>query len=469
MSEAPLWSLTATQLARGFREQLFTPLDALAAVRRRTDEANPEINAVIAVDWAAAETAAAQATARWRAGAPLSPLDGTPLTVKDNLHAAGLPATWGSAVYRDFTPPEDEPAVARLRRAGAVIFGKTNVPEFTLQGYTSNLLFGATRNPHAPSRTPGGSTGGGAAAVAAGFGPLAIGTDAGGSLRRPAAHCGLFALKPSIGQIARSGGFPQILSDFEVIGPIARRVEDLIAAFSILRGHDSRDFRSLAALAPPSDFPAAPRIGYFGGIGAAPIDPQITKASDDFAEALRRGGARLEPIACPFDLEAINVAWRTIAGVGLAWHLQRLPHDPASLGANALAMAAGGGERTTVEYLDALAAAAHARVKVAELFARFDMLLCPATAALAWPAEEAFPASIDGKSAGPRGHAIFTSWMNVAGLAAATVPIAMTRDAGGIGMQFVAAPSRDWDLLQFLLASPEIRALSPAGLSKGLD
>jgi aspartyl-tRNA(Asn)/glutamyl-tRNA(Gln) amidotransferase subunit A len=465
--DAPLWTLTAAQLAGGFREGIFTPVDVLAAIRDRHDETNPKINAVIAVDWVGANAAAAQSSARWRAGAPLSLLDGTPLTIKDNLYAAGLPATWGSAAYRDFIPPEDEPAIARLRKAGAIIVGKTNVPEFTLQGYTSNALFGTTRNPHALSRTPGGSTGGGAAAVAAGIGPIAIGTDGGGSLRRPAAHCGLFALKPSIGQIARSGGFPQILSDFEAIGPIARTVEDLLSAFSIMRGYDPHDSRSLAALAPRNDYPVAPRIGYFPRVGAAPVDPQIAKASDDFARALTASGAELELIASPFDLEAINAAWAMIASAGLAWHLRGLPHDPVSLGANAVAMAAVGAQCTAAEYIDALAATVDARVKAAALFDRFDILLCPATAALAWPAHEAFPPSIDGKPVGPRGHAIFTGWMNVAGLAAATIPIAMTNDAGGVGMQFVAATGRDMDLLCFLLTSPTIGALSPSGLSRG--
>jgi aspartyl-tRNA(Asn)/glutamyl-tRNA(Gln) amidotransferase subunit A len=130
-------------------------------------------------------------------------------------------------------------------------------------------------------------------------------------------------------------------------------------------------------------------------------------------------------------------------------------------------MAASGTQRTLAEYLDALAVALAARASAAALFERFDMLLCPAIAALAWPAEQAFPSWIDGKPAGPRGHAIFTGWMNVAGLCAAAIPVAMTPDSGGIGMQLVAAPGRDLDLLAFLLNSPAIRALGPAGLSRG--
>lgn len=280
--EAPLFALTAAQL------DLFTP--SVAAVRQRLDKTNPAINAAIAVDWVVAQAA-------------LSLLDVVPSTIKDNLNVARLPATWCSAADRDYAPEDDEPAVARLREAGAAMLGKPNAPEFTLQGYTSNALFGATHNPHALSRTPGGSTGGGAAAVAADMGPIAIGTDGGGSIR-PAADRGLFALKPSIGQITRS--LPPILSDFEVIGSIARSVEDLTTAFSILRRYDPRGPKLLANFAPRSDF---------------------SRAADSY---------KADCLATPLDLETVNAAWVTIANAGLAWHLRRLPHDQASLGADAL-------------------------------------------------------------------------------------------------------------------------------------
>jgi aspartyl-tRNA(Asn)/glutamyl-tRNA(Gln) amidotransferase subunit A len=171
MSDNPLWSLTAATLVAGFTSGRFTPTDALHAVLDRLDHVNPMLNAVIAVDRAGAMAAAEASAARWRAGAALSALDGVPVTIKDNLFLAGLPATWGSRLYAGFVPDHDEPAVARLRGAGCVLFGKTNVPEFTVQGYTSNLVFGTTTNPHAPGRTPGGSTGGGAGGGGAGGGP----------------------------------------------------------------------------------------------------------------------------------------------------------------------------------------------------------------------------------------------------------------------------------------------------------
>ncbi len=240
----PLSSLTAAELAAAYRAGKFSPVDAINAVLRRLDEVNPSINAVVSVDREGALRAAEESALRWRAGRPLSSIDGVPISVKDNLHVAGMRATWGSRLLEYFVPDADEPPIAKLRAAGSILFAKTNVPEFTLQGYTSNAIFGTTFNPHAPGMTPGGSTGGGAAAVAAGLGPIAIGTDGGGSIRRPAAHCGLFALKPSIGSVARYGGFPQILSDFEVIGILARTANDLESVMSIVEVPDARDPRS---------------------------------------------------------------------------------------------------------------------------------------------------------------------------------------------------------------------------------
>lgn len=459
MGKGELWALSAAELAQGYRTGAFTPVEALAAVHARIDTENGDINAIIAEDREAARQAAERSAKRWATGGPLSKLDGVPVTIKDNLHAAGLPATWGSRLYQGFQPSEDEPPVARLRQAGAVFVGKTNVPEFTLQGYTDNLLFGVTRNPLAPALTPGGSTGGGAAAVAAGMGPLALGTDGGGSLRRPAAHCGLYAMKPSIGQVARAGGFATILADFEVVGPVSQTAEDLRTAFDLLAGHDGRDLRSLAAEAPTEPFAGKPRIGFFRGVGDAPVDARIVRAAEDFATALAAEGCRIEDMAAPFAADRVNAAWGTVAATGLAWHLSRFQEADTLVGDNARATAARGRQVSAIGYLDALEACAAIRSEAAKPFEAFDLLLCPTTAALAWPAEEAFPPMIDGREAGPRGHALFTAWANVAGLCAVSVPVGVT-DAGGIGMQLIAAPGRDRALLDFITHLPNIKGRS---------
>jgi aspartyl-tRNA(Asn)/glutamyl-tRNA(Gln) amidotransferase subunit A len=366
----------------------------------------------------------------------------------------------------DFIPDGDEPAIALLRAAGLVLFGKTNVPEFTLQGYTSNLVFGTTFNPHASGKTPGGSTGGGAAAVAAGIGPLAMGTDGGGSLRRPASHCGLFALKPSIGQIARYGGFPQILADFEVIGALGRSAADLESLLRILEVADPQDPRSLAASVSMTPLRDKPRIAFMPVIGANPVDPRIAAEVDRIARELAAAGAIVETIDAPFDYDRVTAAWGTVMMTGLAWYLSTVPGWQDAVNPSAKAAAEDGANRTPGQLLDAIATAADIRRAAGEFFARYDFLLCPATAALAWPADDAFPPEINGKPVGTRGHAVFTAWMNVAGVPAVTVPLAMTKDGGGIGLQLVAGHGRDRDLLGFLELSSVFQHLPRQPLAR---
>ena len=430
--------LGAAELIDGYRSGRFTPETVVAEIHRRIDAVNPRINAIIAEDREAALASARESTDRWRKGEPLSGLDGVPITIKDNLLARGLPATWGSRLYAGNLPAADEAPVAKLRAAGAIILGKTNAPEFTLQGYTANDLFGATTNPLAPGLTPGGSTGGGAAAVAAGLGPIAIGTDGGGSLRRPAAHCAIFGWKPSLGAVRREGGFPQLLHDFETCGPLARSVDDLRAIADVLLEGDQEPL------------PPAPRIGYFRAVGNAPVDPRIAAAADAFAARLRSAGLTIDNIEAPIDPDEINGAWGVIAAYSFAQLLDAKDPERDSVGLFARETAARGAGFTQGDYDAAIAVCAAIRERAAAHFEQYDILICPSIAALAWPATEAFPPLIDGKEAGPRGHALFTAWGNAAGLAAVSVPIAITADAGGIGMQFIAAQGRDRALIDFV-------------------
>src|SRR6202008_835699 len=258
------WELTAAELVAGYASGKFTPRDALAEVLARIEAVNPKINAIVTLDPDGARKAADASTARWKSGASLGAVDCVPLTVKDNIPVRGMRATWGSRLYADWLPEKDELPIAKLRAGGAIILGKTNCPEFTLQGYTDNLLFGVTRNPWHLALTPGGSSGGAVAAVASGLGPIAVGTDGGGSIRRPAAHAGLVGLKPSRDAVARADGFPVILLDCEVIGPIARTVADARALF-----------HALAGTAPPALTPRAQRILYVKQFGGSPVDPEI--------------------------------------------------------------------------------------------------------------------------------------------------------------------------------------------------
>jgi len=448
-----LWQLTAAELAAGYASQAFTPSNALAEIHQRIDALNPTLNAIVSEDRTGAKCAAQQADIRWQAGKPLSPLDGIPMTIKDNLLCVGFPATWGSALYKDNFPDRDEAPIARLRAAGAVFLGKTNVPEFTLQGFTSNVVWGTTTNPHTQGLTPGGSSGGGAAAVAAGFGPIAIGTDGGGSLRRPAAHCGLYAHKPSVGQIARYDGFPEILGDFEVVGPIARTVEDLEIVFD-----------TLSDLGPDEVFSTQLRIAFLPRLNGHPIDCRVSVACNAWVEKLKGLGHQVTEIQAPYDLEAVTAAWSDVAAAGLAWHLGECD-GPTDIDANAQTFLAKGEALSTAALLQAQSVARAIRAAAGELMADYDLLICPSIAALAWQADEPFPLKIDGQAVGPRGHAIFTAWMNVAGLAVVNLPLEMTEESGGIGLQLVAAVGRDRALLGFAKGLPDLLAPKRAALA----
>src|ERR1700756_1161635 len=274
-----LWQLPASELGAGYSAGEFTPVDVFELVFRRIEKVNPSINAFVTIDEQAARRSAEESAKRWQTGTALGPLDGVPISVKDNIAVHGLRSTWGSKLYSDYVPAIDELPIARLRASGVTILGKTNCPEFTLQGYTHNLLFGVTRNPWDPELTPGGSSGGAVAAVAAGLGPIAIATDGGGSIRRPASHTGLVGLKPSRGRVPRCDGFPAILLDFESVGPVARTVEDIILVMHAISGYDSRDPLALAFKDTPFATSSVPqtRIRFVRKFAGSPVDPEIAK------------------------------------------------------------------------------------------------------------------------------------------------------------------------------------------------
>ena len=441
----PLWTLSATRLSQSFASGQATPVDALDAILARLEAVNPLLNAVIALDAPAARAAAQASAARWRAGTPLSHLDGVPFTVKDNIPVAGMPTTWGSAAFRPIAPTGDELPVARLRAAGAVPFGKTNVPEFTLQGYTDNAIFGPTRNPWNTSLTPGGSSGGAVAAVAAGIGPFAIGTDGGGSIRRPASHAGVLGLKPSTGRVARCDGLPAILLDYEVIGPIAREVADLVAVMNVIARPDPRDPASLAI--PLFSVPEATprRILHVPIFGTNPVDHEIATSTEAVVAALRDLGHSVESGPAPFDPDAVAFIQATLSQAGLAWLVETRGIMPVA--ATLATMATAGKQLPASTMFAAMNAAATLRRELSMAFSRYDLILTPAAAALPWPAAETHPTEIAGQPVGPRGHAVFTAFANIAGLPGIALP--GPRSAGGlpIGVQLIGAPGADGLLL----------------------
>ncbi len=433
-SSAPLWTLTAAELNQAFAAGIATPSDALESILVRHDEVNPRINAVVTLDRDGARIAAAQSTARWRAGASKSALDGVPITIKDNIHVAGLRTTWGSRLFADHVPTRDETPVARLRDAGAVIVGKTNVPEFTVQGITENVLFGATRNPWNPALTPGGSSGGAVGAVAAGIGPLALCTDGGGSIRRPAGHTGLVGFKPSRGLVPRAHGLPAILHDFEVAGPIGRSLHDVGIMLDIIAGT-----QPIAPEVISKPF----RIAYVPTFSDAPVDPTIARSVAAAAKTFAEQGHHVERLDHFALAEPISAIWPTLSETGVAWLMDRYPDRDGDVGAGVAAMSERGRLHTARDYLNLLQTVADVQQEFIALFACFDVLLLPTAAAQPWPIGVSHPAMIDGRPVGPRGHAVFTAFANALGLPAISIPGDPADDGMPIGIQLCGACGAD--------------------------
>jgi aspartyl-tRNA(Asn)/glutamyl-tRNA(Gln) amidotransferase subunit A len=316
------------------------------------------------------------------------------------------------------------------------------VPEFTVHGFTRNALFGTTGNPWDSALTPGGSSGGAVAAVASGMGALAFGTDGGGSIRRPAAHTGLIGFKPSRDAVRRGKGFPAILHDFEVIGPIGRCVDDIVSSMEVIAGPAWQ--RLLGEYVAPR-----PRIAYAPSFGGAAVDPFIRNTVDRTVAGMRSLGIDVELIS-PFDLaEPLGQIWPVISQTGVAWLLSQ-HRDWENRVAPAIAeMAVAGGKYGAKDYLNALDTIVSMRQAFDALFERYDFLVTPSTAAMPWPAAETHPTMIDGRPVGPRGHAVFTPVANALGLPAISLPCVVEDGALPVGLQMIAGQNRDWPLLAF--------------------
>ena len=461
MSDGSLWRLGAVELARRYREGSLAPLAVARACLERLEAVNPLINAVVARRDQDFLRDAAEATERHAQGRALSPLDGVPLTVKDSLFTVDLPTTWGTPALRDHRSGHDELAVARARAAGAMVLGKTSVPEFALEGYTANPIFGVTRNPWDPRLTPGGSSGGAVAAVASGIAPLAIGQDGGGSIRRPASHTGLVGLKPSLGAVPREHALPSLLLDFEVIGPLARTVADARLLFDTMRGPALVDRSSRAAAQAAAQCPRDQRrlrMLYVERLGAAPLDPQVAASVRAAVGALAALGHAVDSGPLPLDLGFFADAWPQVGEAGLAHAFERHPEWEAAASPKYREMAERGRRLPASRLWGILEHVAQLRRDCAAVFQQVDVVVMPAAAALPWPAELAYPERIDGREAGPRGHAVYTGWVNAAGLPALALPCAPSREGLPIGLQLIGGYGAD-DLL--LAAGAQYEAAHP--------
>ncbi len=317
----PVLTASATELAAAIRAKRLTSAAVVEAYLARIAAVNPKLNAVVQLTADAARKGAADADAALARGDVRGPLHGVPVTVKDTLETAGVICTGGTLGRAHYVPKADATAVARLRGAGAIILGKTNVPELAGALETDNLVYGRTNNPYDLTRTPGGSSGGEAAIISACGSPLGIGTDAGGSIRVPAHYCGLAALKPTFGRVPRTGQFPRPAGPRQsVFHPslIARRVEDLALALPIVSGPDFQDFTVVDM--PFGDMKAVPlakmKLAFFGDDGAATPTAEIRAAVQAAARALHDAGVATEERRPPGAADAGPVYYDMSRGDG---------------------------------------------------------------------------------------------------------------------------------------------------------
>jgi aspartyl-tRNA(Asn)/glutamyl-tRNA(Gln) amidotransferase subunit A len=296
---ADVHQFAAARLSAAYARGELSPVEVARHAIARMEAWEPRINAMYRIDRQGALAAAGASEARWRAGKPLSPLDGVPLTIKENIGTRGEPAPIGTRANEDAPPqPADAPPAARTREAGCVILGKTTMPDYGMLSSGVSSLHGITRNPWRTDRNTSGSSSGAAAAAVAGYAPLHLGTDIGGSVRLPATHCGIFALKPSFGRVP-------IVPPFmgRVAGPMTRTVEDAALLMNVVAQPDARDFMSLPSQ--KCDFaedlevlsPKLVRIGFLADTGVGlPVHPEVRAAAESAARALAGAGCTVESI-----------------------------------------------------------------------------------------------------------------------------------------------------------------------------
>ncbi|SMH48348.1 amidase [Azospirillum agricola] len=440
----------ATVLAAAVRSGAASASGATEATLARIDAGNPALNAFVAVHHQDA-LAQAEAVDRRIGAGEMLPLAGVPVAVKDTIWVSRRRVTQGSRLFADFHAPADAIAVERLRAAGAVIVGMANSSEFACKGVTTNPLFGPTRHPMDPSLTPGGSSGGPAAAVAGGLVPLALGTDAGGSSRRPPAHVGAVGFKPSFGAIPYGPGFAEPFVGLAVMAPIAADVADTALMFEALAGPDPRDPDSVA-VAPDEDRPIdtltvaySPRLGL-----DASVDEDVREAVERSVEGLERAGIRILRRDPVWPAGVTETALMPLQHAGLAaLYGDAFRRDPALFDPDIAAqiergLSLSGAEVAATQILSAEVARA-----LAAFLADADLLIGPTTPCVAWPLDRLGPAVIGGQPVPPRAHAVFTPLVNHAKAPALSLPCGRGRDRLPVGLQIVGPRGFDRRVLRF--------------------
>lgn len=428
---------SAVDLVRLIRARKVSPVEVVKTALGRLDQVEPLLNAFTARrdEQALAEARAAEAAVM--AGRALGPLHGVPISVKDLIEVAGLRCAYGSLTMIDHVPAADAPSVERLRRAGAIVIGKTATSEFGYRGYTASPVHGVTRNAWDPGRTPGGSSGGAATSVAAGVTPVALGTDGGGSIRVPCSLTNLVGIKPQFGRVPIYP--PSATPTVAHVGPLARNVADAALLLTVMSGADGRDHTSLL---PP--LPALGtgrrvdlgtlRVAFSPTFGYARVDPAVATVVETAVRALT-GLAKVEMVKSVCEDAGEILATEFMAGCSgrLADDVDRVPDkiDPGLLAAVQAFR-----RQSLADYLRVVRRRFVVRDELREFFSRYDVLLSPASPVAAWPIGATAPPGLEDATV----WAFFTFPFNLSGQPACTVPCGFTEGGLPVGLQIVVRP-----------------------------
>ncbi|MFM0727930.1 amidase [Paraburkholderia strydomiana] len=461
-----LVSLDASKLAELIRTREVSPLEVVQAHLERIDAVDRRINAIVTVADDAIDAAKA-AEAAVMAGRELGPLHGVPFTAKDAIDTAGVMTQRGSPIFKGRVPDTDATTVVRMKKAGGILLAKTNHPEFSFWIETDNLLSGRTLNPWNLDRTPGGSSGGESAAIAAGMSPIGLATDVAISIRGPAALTGVVGLKATHGRIPMTGIWPRVPRRFWHVGPIARSVRDVALAYSLLAGPDGADGFSTAPLQLDAGVGSSPgrplRVGWLVD-AFAPVDADVAATVRASAEALTSLGIAVEPVRIPV-LEEINA-------LELLWKLQVMETKPAFRKVTAghedkifkhVQGVYDTPDTSIADFVDAEQKAEQLRDGFAAYFQRYDALICPVTTV---PAHEhdAAEFDIDGQKVSSLHVMTATAPLSVTGLPGLSLRFGTSREGLPIGVQLVSpwmAESTILHLASLLEAVSPVRGLHP--------
>lgn len=446
--------LSAVVMAQQVREKKISPVELIDAHLAKIGRLNPKLNAFVHLDAERARRDARTAEDEVVRGNPLGPLHGVPISIKSSLDVAGMRCESGTRLRAGQIASQDAPLVERLRHAGAIVLGVTNTPELLMAWETDNLLCGRTNSPWDLERTPGGSSGGEAAAIAAGMSAGGVGSDGGGSIRVPAHFSGICGLKPTPGRIPSTGHFPASGGPFAllgVVGPMARSVADLKALFEVLQGPDDGD---TCAAPVPLRWPGKHeirklRIGYFEDDGRMPVTPETRVAVRTAADALRSAGFQVEHFR-PEGLEEARVLWKKFFVVAGGMLIRPMfhgrEHDLSPILKQFLEWSAAEPSLTADTMLEAWIGRDTLRARFLAQMRQYPMLLCPAAAIPAFRHGER-SWTIDGKTVTYLDAWSYTEWFNLLGNPGAVVPVSHSVEGLPIGVQIVGRP---WEEEQVL-------------------